>query len=412
MTIVGNAISLSLTNVPNSGTATPTFVWRDLGNLSFITDRALLPNSSQGFNNAGLPPDFHPVRMLREASSSSSGSDLTLTRTVTVGDVLLDGSPSIMPLNASGPEIPASSQWGQLFGPPCTVQPVAPGVATVRPTRQGTLLLEVVLVDSSGLTGPTFNPYLNADGTLARQLVLTVQPGPQMRTVVLLPGESLEPGAESVEEVVAGTAKVATEGSEYVVRVVTTDEFFNEVQAPPGALVRLVTDPDDVEPPFQPFIGSTSFVLTPTHAATLILPEIDDEVLFAFEHGDIHHPYIVGSLWNAHPLPPLPGQQGVARFGSDSDPRAARWNIYRTSLTALDDIDGDGLPDYGYGACATATDPDPTDTTYEDTTMPSPGGGFMYAGTEVLAASGAIQEAGLGHTSDPHLERPILAPCP
>ena len=29
-----------------------------------------------------------------------------------------------------------------------------------------------------------------------------------------------------------------------------------------------------------------------------MLPEIDDEVLVGFEHGDIHRPYIVGGVWN------------------------------------------------------------------------------------------------------------------
>lgn len=33
------------------------------------------------------------------------------------------------------------------------------------------------------------------------------------------------------------------------------------------------------------------------------LPEIDDEVLLAFEHGSIDHPYIVGSLWGGKDQP-------------------------------------------------------------------------------------------------------------
>ncbi|MGF1522176.1 MAG: VgrG-related protein [Leptolyngbyaceae cyanobacterium] len=34
------------------------------------------------------------------------------------------------------------------------------------------------------------------------------------------------------------------------------------------------------------------------------LPEIDDEVLVAFEHGDIHRPYILGGVWNGQDTPP------------------------------------------------------------------------------------------------------------
>jgi uncharacterized protein involved in type VI secretion and phage assembly len=36
------------------------------------------------------------------------------------------------------------------------------------------------------------------------------------------------------------------------------------------------------------------------------LPEINDEVLVAFEHGDIHRPYIIGNVWNGKDAPPAP----------------------------------------------------------------------------------------------------------
>ena len=36
------------------------------------------------------------------------------------------------------------------------------------------------------------------------------------------------------------------------------------------------------------------------------LPEINDEVLVGFEHGDIHRPYIIGAVWNGKDAPPTP----------------------------------------------------------------------------------------------------------
>ena len=40
------------------------------------------------------------------------------------------------------------------------------------------------------------------------------------------------------------------------------------------------------------------------------LPEVDDEVLLAFEQGDINFPYILGALWNGKDLPPLKNEDG------------------------------------------------------------------------------------------------------
>lgn len=37
---------------------------------------------------------------------------------------------------------------------------------------------------------------------------------------------------------------------------------------------------------------------------SLFLPEVDDEVLVAFEHGNINAPYVVGSIWNGASQPP------------------------------------------------------------------------------------------------------------
>jgi uncharacterized protein involved in type VI secretion and phage assembly len=40
------------------------------------------------------------------------------------------------------------------------------------------------------------------------------------------------------------------------------------------------------------------------------LPEVDDEVLVAFAHGDVRLPYVIGSLWNGQDSPPEQNADG------------------------------------------------------------------------------------------------------
>lgn len=43
---------------------------------------------------------------------------------------------------------------------------------------------------------------------------------------------------------------------------------------------------------------------------TYFLPEVDDEVLVAFQNGDIHKPFVIGSLWNGKQKPPQKNSDG------------------------------------------------------------------------------------------------------
>ena len=43
---------------------------------------------------------------------------------------------------------------------------------------------------------------------------------------------------------------------------------------------------------------------------TLWIPEVGDEVLVAFDKGDIDHPFVLGGLWNGSDVPPETNKDG------------------------------------------------------------------------------------------------------
>jgi phage protein D len=68
------------------------------------------------------------------------------------------------------------------------------------------------------------------------------------------------------------------------------------------------------------------------------LPEINDEVLVAFELGDINHPYVLGGLWNGQDALAL--EQGTAIKGSNVEQRILMSRTKHKIL--IDDADGAG----------------------------------------------------------------------
>jgi phage baseplate assembly protein gpV len=46
--------------------------------------------------------------------------------------------------------------------------------------------------------------------------------------------------------------------------------------------------------------------MTGVLSGSYFIPSVGDEVLIAFEHGDVNAPYVIGSLWNAVHPPPFP----------------------------------------------------------------------------------------------------------
>jgi len=54
----------------------------------------------------------------------------------------------------------------------------------------------------------------------------------------------------------------------------------------------------------QPVWARIATLMAGSQRGAWFIPEVDDEVLVAFEGGDPRHPYMLGALWNAENPPP------------------------------------------------------------------------------------------------------------
>lgn len=54
----------------------------------------------------------------------------------------------------------------------------------------------------------------------------------------------------------------------------------------------------------QGYWAPVATLMAGSDRGTWFMPEDDDEVLVAFDQGDVEHPYIVGFLWNGADRPP------------------------------------------------------------------------------------------------------------
>lgn len=85
-----------------------------------------------------------------------------------------------------------------------------------------------------------------------------------------------------------------------------------------GVAPAIVTDNQDPEElgrikvrfPWLVDESESDWVRITSSRRTFFLPEVDDEVLVAFEQGDINRPYVIGGLWNTQMPPPETNQDG------------------------------------------------------------------------------------------------------
>ncbi len=108
-----------------------------------------------------------------------------------------------------------------------------------------------------------------------------------------------------------------------------TNPGMNGGGAPEGAVVGIVTNNQDpqglgrvkVKFPWLSADEESNWARLASPMAgndrgLFILPEVNDEVLVMFGHGDVNYPFVIGSLWNGSDKPPLSADQAVDGSGN------------------------------------------------------------------------------------------------
>jgi phage protein D/phage baseplate assembly protein gpV len=117
----------------------------------------------------------------------------------------------------------------------------------------------------------------------------------------------------------------------------------------PGTVVGLVTNVQDplnigrvklkfpwLAPDYESGWARTCFPGAGKERGFMVVPEVDDEVLVVFEHGDVRSPFVVGSLYNGKDAPKEPSYQS----GGEVTKRS--WVSRRGHMIAISDDDGAG----------------------------------------------------------------------
>jgi hypothetical protein len=174
--------------------------------------------------------------------------------------------------------------------------------------------------------------YNDLDGTfIEAEATCLGDPSLKPGLTVKLPtlGQRLS-GDYYVTSVVHSVRTNAAYSTSFVISGRRSHSLFEAVQGPgagsglPNAVVGLVTnntDPDDlgrVKVKF-PWLDDAeeswwARVATPMAGASrglLCLPEVNDEVLVTFEHGDFTRPFVLGALWNGQDAPPKTNNEVV-----------------------------------------------------------------------------------------------------